>query len=456
MHETTIIAEERYEFKSSTRSQIFMLLGAGILLFALGVLFPGGSEHGAKPEGEKKEGSTVISKELVASTDQEAAAEEVKEEHHGSSPVLKRIFASLWMNNVFFTGIGIIGLFFIAIQYAAQAGWSAGLKRVPLAMGHWIPIAGVLMLVLWFVVKGDVFHWTHSGLYEKGSAEYDKILDGKSGFFFWPMAAGSFPIFYILRMVVFFGLWYMFLIWIRREMLSEDIDGSVQHWYTARKLSAIFLIIFGVSSSVAAWDWVMSIDPHWFSTMAGWYLFASWWVTGLAFITFITASLKKAGYLKVVNENHLHDLGKFVFAFSIFWTYIWFSQFMLIFYANIPEETVYFVQRRTVAPYSWIFFANLVLNFVLPFLLLMTRDAKRQMSMLQVVCPIVIFGHWIDHYNMIQPGIMKHDGSFGLLEIGMACIFLAAFLFVTLSSLARFPLVPKNDPMLQESLGHHI
>src|SRR5678815_766908 len=132
------------------------------------------------------------------------------------------------------------------------------------------------------------------------------------------------------------------------------------------------------------------------------YVFASWFISGLAATTLTVILLKEAGYMKMVNANHLHDLGKFIFAFSIFWTYIWFSQFMLIFYANIPEETVYFVQRRTVAPYSWIFFANLVLNFVLPFLLFMTRDSKRQMSMLQVVCPIVIFGHWIDHFNMIQ------------------------------------------------------
>ncbi len=116
----------------------------------------------------------------------------------------------------------------------------------------------------------------------------------------------------------------------------------------------------------------MSIDTHWFSTMFGWYMFASWWVTGLAFITLVVVFLKDAGYLKIVNANHLHDLGKFVFAFSIFWTYIWFGQFLLIYYANIPEETVYFIERMKTAPYSWIFFANLFLNFVLPFLLFMT------------------------------------------------------------------------------------
>ncbi len=457
MNEPHVIADEKYVFKSATRSKLLMLLAAGLVLFVIGVFMAKSGGH--DEESKKEHAAAQISKSLVASVEQEgthAESEQKAGEHEGTAPWLKRIFTTLWMNNVFFTGLGIIGLFFIAIQYAAQAGWSAGLKRIPLAMAHWIPFAGILMLGLWFLVKGDLFHWTHPALYDPSSEHYDKILNGKAGYFFWPMAAGTFPIFFILRMVVFFGLWYLFFSWIKKEMLAEDIDGSINHWHTSRKLSAIFLIIFGVTSSVSAWDWVMSIDTHWFSTMMGWYVFASWWVTGLAMITFIAASLKNAGYLKVVNANHLHDLGKFVFAFSIFWTYIWFSQFMLIFYANIPEETIYFVQRRNVAPYSWIFFANLILNFVLPFLLLMTRDAKRQIAMLQVVCPIVIVGHWFDYYLMVTPGVMHGDGNVGLLEIGMGMMFLAAFLLVTLSSLTKFPLIPKHDPMLQESLGHHI
>ena len=461
MNESHAIADEKYEFKSATRSKLIIAFVAGLVLFILGVFMAksGGHEE-ATGEGKKEHASAEVSKNLVASVAQETAHAEGEHkegsEHEGTAPWLKRIYTTLWMNNVFFTGLGIIGLFFIAIQYAAQAGWSAGVKRIPLAMAHWIPIAGVLMLGLWFVVKGDIFHWTHAALFDKSSEHYDKIIDGKAGYFYWPMAAGTFPIFYILRMIAFFGLWYMFFFWIKKEMLAEDIDGDIQHWHTSRKLSAIFLIIFGYSSSIAAWDWVMSIDTHWFSTMMGWYVFASWWVTGLAVITFITISLKKEGYLKVVNANHIHDLGKFVFAFSIFWTYIWFSQFMLIFYANIPEETVYFVQRRAVAPYSWIFFANLILNFVLPFLLLMTRDAKRQITMLQVVCPIVIIGHWLDYYMMVTPGVMQGEGGIGFLEIGTAVMFMAAFLLVTLSSLSKFPLLPKHDPMMQESLGHHI
>ena len=456
--------EEKYEFKSKTKTNLIILGIVGIVLFAIGT-FLAMNDTGHEAAGGEHHGAAAISKSMVATTDvaaepqqehHEAAAAAEGEGHHGSAIWVKRIYASLWQNSVFFTGIGLIGLFFVAIQYAAQAGWSAPINRIPLAMGSWIPIAGIIMLILWFVVKTDVFHWTDSSLYAEGTEHFDEILHGKSAMWYWPLAAGSFPIFFILRMVLFFGLWYMFFVWIRKEMLAEDINGGVAHWLQARKLSAVFLVIFAVSSSIAAWDWVMSIDPHWFSTMMGWYVFASWWVTGLAVITLIVASLKDAGYLKAVNANHLHDLGKFVFAFSIFWTYIWFSQFMLIYYANLPEETVYFIERKTTSPYSWVFYTNLIMNFVLPFLLFMTRDSKRHISTLKVICPIVIVGHWFDFYQMVTPGVMKTHGAFGLVEIGLFCVFAAAFLFVTLGSLAKYPLVAKNSPMMGEALNHHI
>ncbi len=448
-----MVADEQYVFNAGSKKNLVMLLVAGLILFVIGVFMAMNAGHGH--EGEHA--SVEVSKSLMASTASPVAAEgEGGGEHHGSPVWLKRIYTSLWHNNIFFAGLGIIGLFFVAIQYAAQAGWSAPIKRIPLAIGHWIPIAGVLTLVIWFVAKGDLFHWTHHDLYDKASASYDKILDQKSAYFFWLGEPGGFPVFYILRMVLFFGLWYWFFMLIKKHMLAEDIEGGTANWFGARKWAAIFLVFFGYSSSVAAWDWVMSIDPHWFSTMFGWYVFASWWVSGLAMITLVVANLKDAGYLKMVNANHLHDLGKFIFAFSIFWTYIWFSQFMLIYYANIPEETVYFLQRIKNAPYGWIFYTGLILNFVLPFLLLMTRDAKRHMSMLKVVCPIVLVGHWLDFYNMITPGVMQYNGSLGLLEIGLGLIFLAAFLFVTFNALSKVPLVAKNHPMMAESLHHHI
>ncbi|MBS1682744.1 MAG: quinol:cytochrome C oxidoreductase [Bacteroidetes bacterium] len=450
-----MIADEKYEFKPETKRKIFILGAVGVLLLVLGVFMSRNS--GGHENNHEKKAAAEISKSLTASIEvQESPEHNEGAEHHGSAVWLKRVYTSLWQNDIFFVGIGIIGLFFVAIQYASQAGWSAGVKRIPLAMGSWIPIGGVLTIVLWFITKGDIFHWSHSSVFDPASDQYDKIITGKSGYFYWPLAAGSFPIFFFLRMVAFFGLWYIFFVWIKKEMLAEDLDGATEHWYSARKFSAIFLVIFALSSSIAAWDWVMSIDTHWYSTMFGWYLFAGWWVTGLSVITLIAVYLKEAGYLKVVNANHLHDLGKFIFAFSIFWTYIWFGQFLLIYYANIPEETVYFVNQMKSAPYNWIFYTNLFLNFVFPFLLLMTRDAKRHMSMLKVVCPIVIVGHWFDHFNMITPGVMQHDGGFGFIEIGMTLIFAAVFLYVVLSALSKIQLVAKHHPFMEESLNHHI
>ncbi|MTI22836.1 quinol:cytochrome C oxidoreductase [Fulvivirga sp. RKSG066] len=453
------MTEERFSFTSKAKKTLVIIAIVGVVLLGLGVILTMSGDHGHEAEGHAI--NTVTEHSMLASADEQEQGTAVSEEghgeaegHHGSPVWLKRLFSNLWINNVYFTGLAIIGVFFIAIQYAAQAGWSAGMKRIPLAMAHWLPIAGVLMVISWFVVKFDVFHWTHESLYAEVGG--DEIIKGKAGLWYWPLESGTFPLFYILRMVIFFALWYMFFIWIKREMLEEDIDGNVKHWYKARKYSAIFLVVFAVTSSIAAWDWVMSIDPHWFSTMFGWYMFASWWVNGLAAITFIVVMLKQNGYLKVVNANHLHDIGKFIFGFSIFWTYIWFSQFLLIYYANIPEETVYFIQRIETSQYKWVFFLNLILNFFLPFLLLMTRDAKRHMALLKVVCPIVIVGHWFDFYLMVTPGVMQFDGGFGFIEIGMAMIFLAAFVWVTLVSLTKAPLYAKNHPMLQESLHHHI
>ncbi|MEQ8476824.1 quinol:cytochrome C oxidoreductase [Fulvivirga sp.] len=451
------MTEERFSFTASAKKTLMIVGVIGIVLLVVGTISSMSGGHAE--EGEHAINTITSQTDLTASLEEgpEHAAEEAHGGgHHGSAPWLKRLFTNLWINNIYFTGLAIIGLFFVAIQYATQAGWSAGMKRIPLAMAHWLPIAGVLMLVSWFVVNHDVFHWTSADLYLPVAEGGDKIIQGKAAMWYWPLEIGSFPLFYVLRIVVFFGLWVMFFMWIKKEMLAEDLDGDVNHWYKARKYSAIFLVIFAVTSSIAAWDWVMSIDPHWFSTMFGWYVFASWWVNGLAVITLIVVVLKQNGYLSIINSNHLHDIGKFVFGFSIFWTYIWFSQFLLIYYANIPEETVYFIERLGASQYKWVFFLNLILNFFLPFLLLMTRDAKRHMSMLKVVMPIIIVGHWFDFYLMITPGVMQKDGTFGFVEIGMAMIFGVAFLFVTLSNLAKAPLFAKNHPMLQESLHHHI
>lgn len=431
------MTEEKYIFTSTARRRLFITIIVGVVLLALGILLMNMGGHD------------------VAHGDAHAAgvAADAHEEFHWT----KRLWANIWINNVFFAGIAIIGVFFVAIQYAAQAGWSVGVKRIPLAFGAWLPIAGILMVATYFVANHDLFHWSHHDVYDQASEHFDTVINGKKGYFFWPLQDHpSFPVFWFLRLVVFFGVWYVLFVKIRNLMFEEDRIGGTQHWYKLKSLSAIFLVIFAVTSSVAAWDWVMSIDTHWFSTMFGWYAFASWWVGGLALITYIAVLLKDRGYLAVVNANHLHDLGKFVFAFSVFWTYIWFSQFFLIYYANIPEESTYFVERWKNSHYAPFFYFNLIINFFFPFLVLMTRDSKRHTRILKVVCPAIVFGHWFDFYLMITPGTLRENGGFGFMEVGLLAIYLGAFLFVVLSALAKAPLVAKNHPMLEESLHHHI
>ncbi|MEQ6121888.1 quinol:cytochrome C oxidoreductase [Reichenbachiella sp. MALMAid0571] len=425
------MTDEKYIFSGKAKKNLVITLVVGVVLAIVGIiLINTGGHHGGGHEAHEAAG------------------------HHDTAVWLKRLYADIWINNIFFTGLAIIGVFFVAIQYATQSGWSVGFKRIALAFGNWLPIAGGIMLLMFFVAGHDLFHWTHHSLYEeflesgKPNPEYDSIIAGKSWYLNTP--------FYISRLIVFFVVWILMFRVMKKRMFAEDLEGGTNQWFKLRSLSAIFLVFFAYSSSMAAWDWVMSIDPHWYSTMFGWYVFASWWVTALASIALIAVLLKDKGYLKIVNENHLHDLGKFVWGFSIFWTYIWFSQFLLIYYANIPEETIYFIERLHSETYVGFFWINLILNFFLPFFLLMTRQAKRHTRMLKVVCPIIIFGHWIDFFLMITPGTMKDNGGFGLLEVGTILIFASGFLFVVLSSLAKQPLVAKNHPMLEESLHHHI
>jgi len=416
------MTDEKYIFSGKAKKNLAITLIVGVVLAIVGVIMMNSGGHGEHGE--------------------------VAAEGHGAFSWTTRLYANLWINNMYFTGLAIIGVFFVAIQYVAQAGWSAGFKRIPLAFGNWLPFSFILILGVFLFAGHDLFHWTHESLYDESSADYDPIIAGKAGYLN--------TYFYIGRMVVYFAVWYLLFNAIKKRMFAEDLEGGDTNWRKNMGLSAAFLVFFGYSSSMAAWDWIMSIDPHWFSTMFGWYVFASWWVSGLALITFIVVLLKDQGYLSIVNENHLHDLGKLVFGFSVFWTYIWFSQFLLIYYANIPEETIYFVERLSSDQYAPFFFINLIVNFVLPFLLLMTRQAKRHTRILKVVMPIILVGHWIDFYLMITPGTLKENGGFGLLEIGLAMVYLAAFLYVVLSSLAKQPLVAKNHPMLEESLHHHI
>ena len=427
-HHEPVVAEHLQEHPGLQRTFVTIIV-AGVILLVLGIL------ASAMHWGEHHEGASHL------------AAAAGHAEHEGGPTWLKRLLVSLWHSNVYLIGISVVGTVFMAIQYVAYAGWSVVVKRINEALSAWLVPGGVLLLVVFLLGRHDIFHWTHEGIMDPHSPNYDAIIAGKGGFLNTP--------FYIIRMVSYLTIWAVFSWKLRQLSLQEDLNGGTFYFHKSIVAAALFLVLFAVTSSMSAWDWVMSVDTHWFSTMFGWYVFASWWVSGIAATTLIAIFLKQAGYLRMLNSNHFHDLGKLMFGFSIFWTYVWFSQFMLIWYANLPEESVYFNQRLGGfdGRYTWLFYGNLLINFAFPFLALMTRDAKRQMIMLKIVCIAILIGHWSDFYLMFMPGTMKGDNGF-LIEIGVALILLGAFLILMTRRLAAASLVPVNHPFVEESVHH--
>ena len=357
-----------------------------------------------------------------------------------------RAWAVLLQNNFYFTAIALAGTFFVAVQYVAQAGWATGIIRVPEAMGGFLKYGAIGMILIFILGHNHLYFWTHSEYYDPKSPLYDHILVGKSGFLNMP--------FFIVRMVLYFAIWVGFTMMLRKQSLQSDIDGNLDHYRKSVRLGATFLILFAVTSSTSAWDFLMSIDSHWFSTLFGWYTFIGLFVSGLATMCMFILYLRMKGYMQHVNENHLHDVGKFMFAFSIFWAYLWFSQFMLIWYANLPEEVVYFQTRWRFYRTLWI--GNFFVNFIAPFLVLMTRDAKRQITILWVGGVIIFLGHWIDVFVMVMPGTVGKQWHLGFIEFGTMIGYLGLFIWSTLSELSKAALVPKNHPMLEETLHHHI
>jgi hypothetical protein len=355
----------------------------------------------------------------------------------------KHIWSTLVLMGVYFQGIVMANAFFQAATYVAYGGWHTVMKRVPEAIGMMLPVTGILLLLILAVpnlIYGyhPVYEWTN-----KAIVASDPIMQAKVSYLNLP--------FFFVRFAFFVGILTYLAYLMRKNSLLEDQHEDLKYYKSNLKWASLFLVFFAVYILVMAWDWVMSIDAHWYSTMYGWYTFASNWVNGIAALTLVVLYLKKKGYLTVVNNSHLHDLGLLMFAFSIFWTYVTFCQFMLIWYANIPEETEYF--RLRYDHFMWLFYGIFIINFLTPFLLLMSRDAKRKARTLAIAAVIIMIGHFIDYYLMVYPatiGIPK----FGLIEISSLLFYIGLFIYVVFTNLGKANLIPKHHPFLQESLHH--
>jgi hypothetical protein len=373
----------------------------------------------------------------------ETAGHEDEHYEHVLHQLQNKPWAAVYVAAFFFLMIALGALAFYAIQYAAQAGWSPVLFRVMEGItGYLLP--GSLIVFLLLVFSG--IHLNHLFLWmDPEVVEHDAIIQNKSSYLNVP--------FFLIRAAIYIAGWNIFRYFLRRNSLRQD-DAKDNYWFKKNfKLAAGFLVFFIVTESMMSWDWIMSLDPHWFSTLFGWYVFASMFVSGITMIALVTIYLKSRGYLAVVNDSHIHDLAKFMFGISIFWTYLWFSQFMLIWYSNIPEEVTYFVTR--IEDYGLLFFGMVVLNFLFPVLLLMNSDFKRVNWFVVMTGIVILLGHYLDIYVMVMPATVGESWFIGIPEISALLFFGGLFTFVVFSSLTKAPLLAKRNPFMKESEHYH-
>jgi hypothetical protein len=368
-----------------------------------------------------------------------------KEEHSQT-----RFWAVLLQNSVFFLLVVNASMFFICATTLAMGGWQMAFRRVPEAISSVVPVFAILALLVFlgiiFTGQHNIYHWL-----DKEHVEHDPILKGKSAILN--------PTFFMIWTVITLFMWS----WVGSKMrqLSSKADEKMDQESAKKYIwnntvwAAIFIVFFALTvGSTIPWLWLMSIDAHWYSTMYSWYTFVSSFVAGMSLVALFVVYLKNHDYLEYVTEEHLHDIGKFMFAFSVFWTYLWYSQFMLIWYANIPEETIYFKPRMQ-GVYRGVFFLNLITNFAVPFLLLMRKGAKRNYTTITFLAVLIILGHWVDFYQMVMPGTVHEHFVFGWFEFGILALYAGLIMLFVGRGLAKKPLLAKYHPFTKESTIHH-
>lgn len=401
--------------------------------------------HGAVHHEEAKSEEGAHSSEAKQAHSEEAkeAAEHNEHLNHVLHQLQNKPWAALYVACIFFMLVAMGVLAFYAIQQVAQAGWSPVLFRVMQGITAYLPYGSAIFFVV-LILCGLHFNHLFTWL-DPEVVAHDELIAAKSGYLNFP--------FWIVRAAIFLLGWNLYRYYSAKNCLAQDESNDDSFYKKNFKLSAGFLVFFIVSESIMSWDWIMSIDPHWFSTLFGWYVFASFFVSGITMITMVTVYLKSRGYLEFVTTSHIHDLAKFMFGISVFWTYLWFSQFMLIWYADIPEEITYFVTR--IELYNLPFFGAVVMNFLFPVLILINTDFKRITWILVMAGIVILAGHYIDFFNMIMPGTVGDRWFIGVSEISSVLFFLGLFIYAVFTALSKAPLLAKRNPFIEESKHFH-
>ena len=355
-----------------------------------------------------------------------------------------RAWANVLIGNYYFLALAIGAVFFLAIQYISQSGWSSAFKRIPEAMAGYIPVAFIVMLLMIFGME-YLYSWTNpheAGIFNDHELH---LLHHKAPYLDVP--------FFIARMVVYFILWIVLTKHLRKLSQKEDTEGGLEYFKKSELYSKITIFVLAFTFTLAAFDWLMSLEPIWFSTLFSVKNFISAFYHGSAVIALIAILLNNNGYMSFLNKSHLHDFSKYIFMPAILFGYMWYSQYMLIWYANIPEETTYFITRRGLS--QTLFVANIVLNFVIPFVVLLPNFLAKNRNVLIAVILIILVGHYVDIFEEVMPGALG-GYTFGFTEIGIFLGFAGLFIFMVGRCLSKGNLIPVNHPYLNESLQHHL
>lgn len=409
------------------------------------------ASHGSHGDAHAPEAAhdTHASEDSHGQTDSHSASADHGDEHaeHVMHQIHNRPYSALYVAAFFFMMIALGALAFYAIQFAAQAGWSPLLFRVMEGITYYLLPGALIVLAIAMFAGDHIFVWMNDEMVNPESDKYDKLVAGKSG---WLNTTGFF-----IRGLIFIGGWSLYRFFARKFSLAQDKapEGDKRNFKKSFRIAAAFLVFFIYTESMMSWDWIMSVDPHWFSTLFGWYVFAGMMVCAVTVMAMITIYLKSKGLLPQVNDSHIHDLAKFMFGFSIFWTYLWFSQFMLIWYSNIPEEVTYYVTR--INDYNLPFFGMIAMNFLFPLLLLMNSDYKRIPWFVIMTGVVILAGHYIDVFNMIMPATVGDRWFIGMPEIGAILLFAGLFLFIVFYAISKQPLIAKGNPFIKESEHFH-